>query len=209
MPICTEQWRPDIGQFYSLTHPVRVINILRRGFSKIQNVFSFFFNLFCCLLLRQNGDIEVNPAPKKKAAAEHFSCCHWNVNSLAAHDYQKVSILEAYNAIHHYDLVCVSETYLYSSILNDEKDILVKGYSLVRADHPSNTKRGGACIYYKESLCVRIIYIPNLTESILCQVTINNKTGYVLVVYRSPSQSSNDFEYFMSSFDQVITVMSV
>ena len=106
-------------------------------------------------------------------------------------------------------MICVSETYLDSSVSNDEKDISIKGYSLVRADHPNNTKRGGVCIYYKKSLGVRIIDIPNLTESILCQITINNKTGYVLVVYRSPSQSSDDFENFLSSFDQVITDMSL
>ena len=106
-------------------------------------------------------------------------------------------------------MICVSETYLDFSISNDEKDISIKGYSLVRADHPSNAKRGGVCIYYKESLGVRIIDIPNLTESILCQITINNKTGYVLVVYCSSSQSSDDFETFLSSFDQVITDMSL
>ena len=33
----------------------------------------------------------------------------------------------------------------------------MKRYSLVRADHPSNLKRGGVCIYYKESLGVCII----------------------------------------------------
>ena len=159
--------------------------------------------------MRQHSDTEVNPGPKKKAAVEHFSCCHWNVNSLAAHDCKKVSLLEAYNAIHHYNLMCVSETYLDSSISNDEKDISIKGYSLVRAGHPSNTKRGGFCIYYKESLGVPIIDIPNLTESILCQITINNKTGHVLVVYSSPSKSSYDFETFLSSFDQVITDMSL
>ena len=76
MPICTEQWCADVGQFHSLTNAVTVINLLRRGFSKIQNIFLFFFNLFCCLFLRQHGDIEVNPGPKKKAVAEHFSCCH-------------------------------------------------------------------------------------------------------------------------------------
>ena len=183
----------------------------------------FFFNLFYCLFLRQYGDIEVNPRPKKKAAAEHFSCYHLNVNSLAAHDYKKVSLLDAY-VIHHYDLICVSETYLDSSISNGEKDISVKGYGLVRAYHPSNPKRGGVCIYYKESVGVRVIDIPNLTEFILCQVTISNnpvdtgrklnvyktfrrrpgrpfnlspvstgKTGCVLVFYRSPSQSSDEF----------------
>ena len=33
--------------------------------------------------------------------------------------------------------------------------------------------------------------------------------GYVLVVYRSLSQSSDDFENFLSSFDQVLTEMSL
>ena len=28
----------------------------------------------------------------------------------------------------------------------------IVGYSLVRADHPSNTKNGGFCIYYKDFL---------------------------------------------------------
>ena len=32
---------------------------------------------------------------------------------------------------------------------------------------------------------------------------------YVLVVYRSSSQSSDDFENFLSSFDQVIPDMSL
>ena len=106
----------QIGQFHLLTHPTRAINLLHHGFSKMQNIFLLFFNLFCCLFLRQHGDVEINPGPKKKTAVEHFSCCHWNANSLAAHDYKKVSLLEAYNAVHHYDLICVSETYLDSSI---------------------------------------------------------------------------------------------
>ena len=37
-------------------------------------------------------------------------------------------------------------------------------------------------------------YITNLTESICCQFIINNKMGYVLVVYRPKSQSTDDFK---------------
>ena len=133
----------------------------------MQIIFWFFLNFFCCLFLRQHEDDD--------GAVEHFSCCHCNVNSLAAYNYKKVSLVEAYNAIHHCDLICVSETYLDSSTANDGKDISIKGYSVVRADHPTNTKQGGVCIYYKESLSVRIIDISNLTESILCQITINKK----------------------------------
>ena len=38
---------------------------------------------------------------------------------------------------------------------------------------------------------------------------INNKMGYVLVVYRSPWESSDNFQNFLSRFDQVITDMSL
>ena len=126
MPVCTAKWRADISQFLSLTHPIRVINLLCRSFSKIQNILSFFFNLFWCLFLVATR-WQCKSWPQKKAAVKHFSCCHWNVNSLAAKDYKTALLLEAYNAIHHYYLICVLETYLDSSVSNDEKDILVKG----------------------------------------------------------------------------------
>ena len=32
---------------------------------------------------------------------------------------------------------------------------MLEGYNLIRSDDPSNTKRGGVCIYYKERLAVR------------------------------------------------------
>ena len=38
MTICIEQWRADIGQFHSLTLPIRVINLLSHGFSKYNEI---------------------------------------------------------------------------------------------------------------------------------------------------------------------------
>ena len=49
-----------------------------------------------------------------------------------------------------YDIICLSETFLDPSIdLSDER-ITIERYNLLRADHPSNKKRRGVCIYYKE-----------------------------------------------------------
>ena len=45
----------------------------------------------------------------------------------------------------------------------------------MRADQPCKTKPGEVCIYYKEPQGIHIKDIPNLTESTLCQVTINKK----------------------------------
>ena len=59
-----------------------------------------------------------------------------------------------------------------STILNDNS-LQIEGYNLVRADHPNNVKRGGVCIYFRESLPV--ITIPYLKEVVLLELVQNNK----------------------------------
>ena len=83
----------------------------------------------------------MNPGPKPNPC-HSFSVCHWKPNSLTAHNYLKVSHLRAYVAIKKCD-VCLSETYLDSSNLSDDDNFYLPGYNLVRADHPSNAKKGG------------------------------------------------------------------
>ena len=77
-------------------------------------------------------------------------------NSIAAHSFAKLVLLKAYNSIHKFGIICLSETYLDSSILHDDSNLEIPGYNLVRSDHPSNKKRGGVCIYYKSYLPLRI-----------------------------------------------------
>ena len=156
------------------------------------------------ILVLKTGDIELNPGPNKKSHS-YFSCCHWNVNSLPTDNYCKVAALKAYNSVYKYDFLCVSETFLNSSFESSDKDLMIEGYNLIRSDHPSNTKRGGVCIYYKESLAVRIVNITSLTECLVCEVTIQNKKGYVAVVYRSPSQSTSEFESFLSGLEDLLS----
>ena len=81
---------------------------------------------------------------------------------------------------------------------------MIEGYNLIRRDHPSNTKRG-VCIYHKESLAVRIATITSLTECLACEVAIQNKKGYAAVVYRSPSQSTSEFESFLSGLEDLLS----
>ena len=40
------------------------------------------------LLLMLNCDVEINPGPFSNCK-EYFSICHWNLNSISAHDYSK------------------------------------------------------------------------------------------------------------------------
>ena len=96
-------------------------------------------------MLLKHGGIETNPGPKKELS-EYFSCCHWNVNTILAHN--KLLRLTAYNSALNYDLICLTEAHLDSSV--DPNNFLINGYFLLRADHPENVKRGGACLYYRK-----------------------------------------------------------
>ena len=82
---------------------------------------------------------------------------------------------------------------------------MIEGYNLIQSDYPSNTKRGGVCIYYKESLAVCIVIITSLTECLVCEVTIQSKKGYVAVVHISPSQSTSEFESFLSGLEDLLS----
>ena len=151
----------------------------------------FFCSLYC------HGDKELNPGPRK-LNENTLSICHWNLNSLSAHNFSKLTQLKAYISTYKHDFICLSETYLDSSI--PDNLIEIEGYSLVRADHQDNIKRGGVCIYYKESLPVQIKRLPYFKEALLLEMTHNNKKSLVSVIYRSPSQSYCEFETFLTNF---------
>ena len=109
---------------------------------------------------------------------------------------------KAHNSVYKYDFICLSETYLDSSIPDNLIDI--EGYKLIRANHPDNIKRGGVCIYYKESLPVRVISLPYFKEALLLEMSNNNKKVMVSVIYRSPSQTNDEFEAFLSTFQMLL-----
>ena len=60
--------------------------------------------------------------------------------------------MTAYNAIHMFYAVYLSEMYLSSDTPLNDKKLVVRGYNLMTSDQPSNTKHGRVCIYYKQML---------------------------------------------------------
>ena len=80
----------------------------------------------------------------------------------------------------------------------------IEGYKLISADHPDNIKRGGVCIYYKESLPVWVSSLPYFKEALLLEMSNNDKKVIVSVIYRSPSQTNVEFEAFLSNFQMLL-----
>ena len=85
------------------------------------------YKIFSLLL---SGDVELNPGPKPNTD-ETFSICHWNLNSLLTYNYNKLFLLGAYIAVDKFDVICLSEKYLYSTIASDDENLEITSYNLV------------------------------------------------------------------------------
>ena len=77
----------------------------------------------------------------------------------------------------------------------------ISGYNLIRSDHPSNNKRGGVCIYYNSFLPLRVLSIQYLQECINFELNIYGKTCNFISLYRSPSQTQDEFEKFIDNLE--------
>ena len=47
--------------------------------------------------------------------------------------------------------------------------------------------------------------LSNLSQCVICQVSLQNCKGYIGVVYRSSSQDSTEFENFLYHFDELLS----
>ena len=192
---------------FNPTHKTRFINLksllvvgLSSGF-----LLGILF-VFVVLMLFACGDTELNPGPKKRSSCYNFSVCHWNLTSITAHNFAKIDLLQAYNTIHQHDMICLSESYLDTFVSSGNDNLNISGYKLVRADHPRNVKRGGVYVYFKESLPVRCLPNSYLKECLILKVSTNSKRGYV--VSRSLSQTSDEFDSFITNLEKIVVVIS-
>ena len=90
------------------------------------------------------GDVESNPG---------FTFMQWNCNYLPAHNFTRVTLIGAYNTLHNFDLIALSETALRPDHQN--KPLEIKGYSIIRNDLPTGDTHGGVMIYHKDDLAVK------------------------------------------------------
>ena len=160
-------------------------------------MYLFTHCLFCFFSrkLPLSGDIETNPGPRRNLS-NHFTICHWNLNSISAHNFAKVQHLY------------LSETCLNSSFPFDDGNLKIPGYIMIRADHPANSKRGGVCMYCKNCLPLKVLDIRFLHESIAFELRIGDKLCSFISLYRSPNQSYGDFVSFLDNFELTLDTLA-
>ena len=69
-----------------------------------------------------------------------------------------------------------------------------------------NAKRGGVCIFYKKYLpLVKRDDISPLSECLVCEINVKKSKCFITCVYRSPSQSLEEFNDFCIGFESICT----
>ena len=183
--------------------PLGVIGLVRyKHFAVKQFLFAYAYFYMGCLLCNTlhsqwlvfrtillSGDIEMNPGP------ETLDFCTWNLNSITAHDFLRVSLIEAFNSVYKHDLIGIVETHLDSTF--DDGRLTLDGYNFFKSNHPQNVKRGGVGLYVKESLpSQNRSDLVTLPECVVCEIQLDRKKYFFVVIYRSPSQDQSVFDDF-------------
>ena len=140
----------------------------------------------------RSGDVELNPGPKKSSS---LTFLHWNLNGITAHYFAKISLIQSHALSYNIDIIFLSKTFLN-----------IPGYNLLRSDHPSNIKRRGVCMFYKDYLpVVRRDDLCALTECIVVEVNSGTKSLFFTCNYKSPSLTVDEFESYCQSRHLAVT----
>ena len=103
-----------------------------------------------------------------------------------------------------YDLICLSERWLDATTSIDSSDLSLKVYNLHRVYDPDDFKKGGGCVYYKETLAVQFLQ-TKLDQCIVSKVTFKNKKkGHVISLYRSPLKTPDQFYIFLQLLEELL-----
>ena len=148
------------------------------------------------------SNVEVNPRPKN-SVNECLSTCHWSLNCISVHDYSKLFLLKAYISVHKFDIICLSDTYLDSTVPLDDDSLVISRYNLIRSDYPSNV-----CLYYKNYLPLRVLNISYLKECLNFELKIGDKYCNFIALYMSPGQSQDDFKTFSDNFEMTLETLA-
>ena len=194
--------QPELSNTNKITKVIGItrytVFILKK--SSGSNAVSYIHHIWLyTLAIKRSGAIEDNRGPKINSC-ERLPIFHSKLNSTSGHNFIKLSFLRVYISINKIDIICFSETYLGPSISAENEHLVLPEFNLVRADHPTNKRRGGVCIYFHNALPLKVIEIELLNECINFEIRISGKLRSFLCLYRSSSQTQDIFARLADNF---------
>ena len=92
-------------------------------------------------LLNISGNVHTNPGPGPNPRYEGLlKFMHWNVNSLSAHDFIRIPLIQSLNSHNDYDIIAITETALNRDTPDDR--LALEGFLSIRRDLPLGNTHG-------------------------------------------------------------------
>ena len=150
-------------------------------------------------------DVHPNPGPVQhnNFSGGFLSFCNWNLNTLSKDNFYRITLLQAHNANHNYDIISLCET-----SLNDAIEVpvnILPGYKFHSCNHPDSDRNGGVGIFYKETLPLKIRHDLSFGECIVSELVFGHKKIFFTVLYRNPASEANsaEFKSFLENFENL------
>ena len=142
--------------------------------------FCLFLTFFICIFLMICNDVHPNPGPVNYKPS--LSIVHNNIKSI------RNKLDPVYVELNKFDIITLSETWLKSTIQQDE--IRLHGYGeAVRRDRPDDSAFGGVAIYVKNNLICKPrpdLAVQDL-EAVWVETRLNQDIILVGCFYRAPN----------------------
>ena len=91
-----------------------------------------------------------------------------------------MSLLEAFNNIHKFDVIAICETQLDSTFDLPDK-VEISRYEFIKKNHPGDIKRGGVGLFFKEMLPLKQRRdLEVLQECLVCELCYDSKKLFLL-----------------------------
>ena len=127
------------------------------------------------------------------------------MNGSAAHDFIKISLLQGYITDENFDKICLSETFLNSSLNRDDGRLKVEVYNLISSDDTSDLKKEGVCIYYKQHIpLIRRNDLCSPSNCLVTEIRSENEKCSLTCLFRSTSQNQHEPENFCTNLDTLM-----
>ena len=156
--------------------------------------------------IKLSSDVHPNPGPvgaSSNFSGGFLSFCNWNLNTLSKEDFHRITLLEAHNSNHNYDIISLCETSLDDTMQVPEHAL--PGYKFHSCNHPGGNRSGGVGIFYKETLPLRLRPDLSFDECIVTELIFGRKKIFFTVLYRNPQSKSQDPEFasFLKQFENL------
>ena len=146
------------------------------------------------IIIKQGGNDEENLGPCCNSC-QSFSMFHWSLNSVFTHDCIELSLLPAYIAINQCNVLFPCETFLDSSILSDDANLIIFRDIIQQEQTFQPVLNVAVLVFIFEIFpCENIIDVHFLQQYMNPEMRIRDKVSNFISLYRSPNQSLENLD---------------